>query len=192
MKQLIFACSVIAGMAAHISAQQMQNNAERSLFSDHKASHEGDQVTVLIVEDNNASNSATTTSTRQSTIGVAASGNVGKAAATGGTGQIGTNSDFKGDGGTSSQNTLRAKLSARVKSVQDNGDLIIEGSRKITINGEDQVIKLVGIIRTVDVQPDNSVYSYNIADAEITFEGSGIVSRAQGPGWVTKLLHWIF
>jgi flagellar basal body L-ring protein FlgH len=36
------------------------------------------------------------------------------------------------------------------------------------------------------------VYSYNISDATIVFEGDGSVSRVQGPGWLTKLLHWLF
>jgi flagellar L-ring protein precursor FlgH len=59
------------------------------------------------------------------------------------------------------------------------------------VNGEEQTIKLSGIVRPSDVLADNSVYSFNISDAIIVFEGSGIVSRAQGPGWLTKLLHWL-
>jgi flagellar L-ring protein precursor FlgH len=62
----------------------------------------------------------------------------------------------------------------------------------ITINGEEQTIKISGIIRTSDIQPDNSVYSYNISDANISFKGNGIVSRVQEPGWITKVFHWLF
>jgi len=73
-----------------------------------------------------------------------------------------------------------------------NGDLVITGLRTIIVNGEEQKITLSGIVRPADILANNSVYSYNIADARIAFEGNGVVSSAQGPGWITKLLHWIF
>jgi flagellar L-ring protein precursor FlgH len=60
------------------------------------------------------------------------------------------------------------------------------------VNGEEQRITLSGIVRPPDILADNSVYSYNIAEAHIAFEGNGIVTSAQGPGWITKLLHWLF
>jgi flagellar L-ring protein precursor FlgH len=107
-------------------------------------------------------------------------------------GSIGTGNQFKGTGATASHGVLRTKLSARVDSVLANGNLVVLGNRKIVINGEEQSMKISGIVRPSDIQADNSVYSYNISDASIMFEGSGIVSRAQGPGWVTKFLHWLF
>lgn len=73
-----------------------------------------------------------------------------------------------------------------------NGNLVIRGSKKIVINGEEQLINIKGIVRTSDVRADNSVLSYNISDSEITFEGSGLIDDAQSPGWLTKFLHWIF
>nr|MBP8975776.1 flagellar basal body L-ring protein FlgH [Bacteroidota bacterium] len=90
------------------------------------------------------------------------------------------------------QITLRAKLSARVDSVLPNGNLDIHGSRVILINNEKQTVTISGIVRPTDIQADNSVYSYNISDAVISFQGSGIVSRSQGPGWLTKFFHWLF
>ena len=95
-------------------------------------------------------------------------------------------------GATSSRGSVRARISARVDSVLANGNLAITGNRTIIINGEEQVISLSGIVRPSDIQADNSVYSYNISDAHIAFAGNGIVSSAQGPGWITKLLHWLF
>ena len=69
---------------------------------------------------------------------------------------------------------------------------MIVGHRTITVNGEKQNITLSGIVRPSDIQADNSVFSYSIAEAVITFEGEGVVSRAQGPGWITKFLHLLF
>jgi len=54
------------------------------------------------------------------------------------------------------------------------------------------MIKITGIVRPSDISSDNSVYSYNISDAEITFEGSGMIDSSQKPGILTRLFHWLF
>jgi flagellar L-ring protein precursor FlgH len=173
-------------------AQDMRENVGRSLFSDQKATRVGDAVTVLVVEVSSASNDATTSSERQSDLSLSASGKVGSSSVPDVSLGVGTGNSFKWQGATTSHGSIRAKISARVDSVLANGNLVIDGKRTIIINGEEQTITLAGIVRPSDIQADNSVYSYNISDARIAFEGSGIVSRAQGPGWITKLLHWLF
>jgi len=87
---------------------------------------------------------------------------------------------------------IQTKISATIDSVLDNGNMLISGSKKISINGEEQLINIKGIVRTSDVRADNSVLSYNISDAEISFEGNGLIDDAQSPGWLTKFFHWIF
>jgi len=145
-----------------------------------------------VVETSSASNDATTSSERQSDLSLSASGKVGSSNVPDVSLGVGTGNSFKGQGATASHGSIRAKISARVDSVLANGNLVINGKRTIIINGEEQTITLAGIVRPSDIQADNSIYSYNISDARIAFEGSGIVSRAQGPGWITKLLHWLF
>ncbi len=179
-------------LAAVAQGQDMRQNAARSLFADQKATRIGDAVTILVVETSTASNDASTTSSRQSNITFNASGQTGSSSMPQVGLGIGTGNDFKGSGSTSTNGNIRAKLSARIDSVFANGDLWIDGTRTITVNGEEQTIKISGLVRPSDIAADNSVYSYNIADARISFEGNGIVSRAQGPGWITKLLHWLF
>jgi flagellar L-ring protein precursor FlgH len=172
--------------------QDMRQNVGRSLFADQKATRVGDAVTVLVVESSSASNDAQTSAERESNISFSAAGQAGTSTLPDVSLGVGSGNSFKGQGATSSRGSLRAKISARVDSVLANGNLVINGKRTIIINGEEQVITLAGIVRPSDIQADNSVYSYNISDAQIAFEGSGIVSRAQGPGWITKLLHWLF
>lgn len=176
-----------------VAAQSMRQNSMRSLFSDDKAVRPGDAITILVVEASSASNDAKTTTSRESNISLSATGHSGSSspgldAAFG----VGTGNSFQGSGATSNNGSVRAKLSARVDSVLSNGNISINGTRTIVINGEEQIIRISGLVRTSDIAADNSVYSYNIAEAHIVFEGNGIVSRAQGPGWITKLLHWLF
>lgn len=184
-------CMVVLAVAA-AGGQDMRQNAGRSLFADQKATRPGDAVMVLVVETSSASNDASTSSERSSNLSLSANGKAGSTNLPDVSLGVGTGNSFKGEGATSSRGSVRARLSARVDSVLSNGNLVITGNRTIVINGEEQVITLSGIVRPSDIQADNSIYSYNISDARIMFEGSGIVSRAQGPGWITKLLHWLF
>lgn len=191
MKHHILLLLMIVSTAA-ACGQDMRQNAARSLFADQKATQVGDAITILVVETSSASNDAKTTSSRQSDISLNASGQAGSSSMpTVGLG-VGTGNSFKGQGETSTNGSVRAKLSARIDSVFPNGNLWINGVRTITVNGEEQTIRISGLVRPSDISPDNLVYSYSIADARISFEGNGIVSRAQGPGWITKLLHWLF
>jgi flagellar L-ring protein precursor FlgH len=87
---------------------------------------------------------------------------------------------------------VSTKISATVDSVLANGNLVIQGSRKITINGNEQTVYIKGIVRSSDISPDNLVYSYNISEAQIVFKGDGKINDSQSPGWLTKFFHMIF
>jgi flagellar L-ring protein precursor FlgH len=174
------------------STLQGQEGIHRSLFADEKARRVGDIITILILESSSATNDAKSSATRESDVSLAASGTVNSKALPGGSVSIGTGNKFSGEGATSTRGSIRARISARVDSVTSNGNLLISGVKTISINGEDQIIKIIGVVRPSDIQADNTVNSYNIADATVVFEGSGMIDRAQGPGWLTKLFHWLF
>ena len=174
-------------------AQDLRENFARSLFADQKANRVGDAVTILVVEAASASNNTQSSTSRASTLGLTGSANLNSTATSPSIGaNLGTTNTFQGQGTTSSVGSITAKISARVDSLAANGNMWINGSRVISINGENQVIKVSGIIRPSDVQADNSVYSYNISDAKIVLEGNGVISNAQSPGWFTKFFHWLF
>jgi len=190
MKKFYFLFIIIA--AANLYAQDMRQNAFSSLFSDQKASKIGDAITIVVAESSEASNNAQTTTGRTSNIGLTAKIDPGKGNATNPAFSLGTTNDFNGSGSTQTQGIVNTKISATVDSVLANGNLVIEGSRKIVINGEEQTIYIKGIARSADISPDNLIYSYNISEAQIIFKGNGKINDSQSPGWITKFLHWIF
>lgn len=189
MKKIILIVVLLVAIAL---PQNMRKNSYFSLFSDQKASYVGDAITIIVVESSLATNKAKTSSGRQSDLSFDMGGkvlnndvpemNVG----------IGSNNDFSGSGSTESSGMIQTKISATIESVLENGNMLISGSKKITINGEEQLVNIKGVVRATDVRADNSVLSYNISDAEISFEGSGLIDDAQSPGWLTKFFHWIF
>jgi flagellar L-ring protein precursor FlgH len=195
MKSYRVALAVIVMLRVCLSisfAQDLRENLSRSLFSDQKATRVGDAVTIIVVETSSASNDSKSSTSRESDLSLSATAKAGTNPIPDAGFTLGTGNTFKGSGSTASNGSVRAKISARVDSVSSNGSMWINGSRIISINGEDQIIKISGLIRQSDVQSDNSVLSSSISDAKIVFEGSGMIDRSQSPGLFTKLFHWLF
>lgn len=178
-----------------------ENGPLGQLFIDSKARREGDIVTIRIVESSSASNQATTQTGRTSSFsaGVESFFNAEKDyPATHGffnpfsrvKGDL--SSDFDGNGTTSRSGDLTAYLTARVVRVLPNGNLMISGSREITVNNEKQTIVLNGTIRPVDISPENIVLSTYIADANILYSGQGVIDERQKPGWMARVFDRVW
>ncbi|MCX8051459.1 MAG: flagellar basal body L-ring protein FlgH [Chlorobi bacterium] len=170
---------------------QFTESATRSLYSDVKAFRTGDVVTILIVEDAQADNRATTQNNTTTDLSAQASGSLGNNQGSAGVG-IGTKNSFSGQGTTNRSESVRAKLTARITDASNLNALRIEGTRTVSINGETQTITLRGFVRFVDISPDNTVYSYQIADLVLIYNGDGVISKAQEPGLFTKFLRFLF
>jgi flagellar L-ring protein precursor FlgH len=169
------------------------SNPNLFLFHDVKARNANDIVTIQIVESSTATNSANTSTQKSGSVSMAAPALVGLEAAKGSLDfskilQANSQLGFGGTGSTSRTGQLQASLSARVVEVLPNGDLLLEGSKDVTINKERQSLKIRGVVRAVDVSPGNVVMSSAIAHMEVEFDGKGIVTNANSPGW----LHWLF
>jgi flagellar L-ring protein precursor FlgH len=99
---------------------------------------------------------------------------------------------YLGDGDTRRTGNLYAEITARITAVYPNGDLSLEGTRMVNINGEKQLIEITGSCRSRDINSDNTIMSTFISDAQIAYNGSGVVNDASEPGVVTRILNWLF
>jgi len=99
---------------------------------------------------------------------------------------------YLGDGDTRRDGSLRAEISARIVEVLENGDFRLEGTRMVNINGEKQLIEITGFCRARDIEADNTILSTYISDAQIAYNGSGIINDTSQPGVVTRVLNWLF
>jgi len=103
-----------------------------------------------------------------------------------------SSSNFAGSGSTSRSGALTAVMTARVVEVLPNGDLVLEGAREIDINGDRQVVVLTGVVRRVDLAPDNSVTSTRVGQLRIRYFGNGLIKDSIKPGWLARILNKIF
>lgn len=183
---------LIVLLSSLIWGQRLSEYSKQSLFSDYKASQVGDAITILVVESSQASNSAETNTSRNGDIGLNFSGGIDQTQLPNIKGNAGSKNTFSGKGNTRASGTITTKISATIDSVLPNGNLYIKGSRKLIINGEEQLISIRGVVRPIDISSDNTVLSTSISDAEIIFEGNGRIQDNQKPGWITRLFHWLF
>ena len=100
--------------------------------------------------------------------------------------------DFEGKGETRRNSTVTATISARVVDVTPVGNLVLRGFRQVRVNDETQHIILSGVVRPEDVAADNSVLSTQLADARIEYNGTGILSDKQQPGWLARVLDVVW
>lgn len=165
-----------------------------SLYSDQRGKQVGDVITVLIIETSKANNESGTRTEKKHDVeasGTQGSGGLLRFIPSFGFG-AGSSTQYNGKGTTNREGSLKAKVTARIIEVLDNGNLMIDGSKVVEINSEKEVLKVSGIIRQEDVGADNTVLSYNIADAKIVYAGNGSVYTGQRPGMFARFFNWLF
>ena len=98
----------------------------------------------------------------------------------------------QGTGTVTRNGTLTATISALITDIVPGGNLRIEGRRSVTVNNEEQIMVLRGIVRPQDINFDNTIPSTLIADASISYSGEGVVADEQRKGWLAKILSKVW
>ncbi len=162
----------------------------------------GDLITVLLNETTQASRTSglsTSRETANDAIGLNQKNSIIDKLGRG----TGFFTDVKTDGSTISSDgsgtagqaaSLTGSISAMVVEVLGNGNLVIVGEKQLALTEGSEFIQVKGIIRPADIQPDNTILSQRIANAQISYRGSGDLASASKPPWLTSLLYnfWPF
>jgi flagellar L-ring protein FlgH len=176
-------------------------NTANSLFADRRAKRVNDVVTIVVSESSVGGNNANTTTSRDTTNNSSVTSFLGLEGGVldllrKGTPSISSSgasaNSLKGVGQTTRDSNLTATLSARVMNILENGNFLIEGRRQVTVNAEDQYLILTGIIRPDDIATDNTILSQYLADAKIVYTGKGVVDDKMRPGWLTRIVDWVW
>jgi flagellar L-ring protein FlgH len=163
------------------------------LFENPIARHVGDVVTIVLNEATNAQKSATTKtqkSTNDTLPGMSLFGSpvtIHGASVLSGT--LNDASKFDGEGNSAQSNSLTGYITTTVARVLPNGNLYIKGEKKIWINQGQENVVLSGVIRPVDLAPDNTISSSRVANARITYGGKGAINDANTSGWLSRFFN---
>jgi flagellar L-ring protein precursor FlgH len=167
-----------------------QPGLELSLFADVKARRVGDTVTIRLAERTQASKSASTDAKKDSTIDTGFPVLMGGPVTMNGdeilNNQWETTQDFEGEGNSSQSNRLEGNITVTVAEVYPNGNLLVRGEKWLTLNQGEEFVQISGIVRPVDIASDNSVPSFKVADARITYSGKGTLADANRPGLLAR------
>lgn len=185
--------------ATHATGSLWTETAPASYWvADLRAARPNDVLTIEIDEVSSASNNASTTLERESELSASVDALAGLLSALRGPGaspeliKAKTVNDFDGSGTTTRSGRVQATVPGMVRNVLPNGHLFVEGHRVVLINREEHHFYISGVVRPQDIDTKNIVRSSRMADAQIEFTGRGVVSEKNGPGWLSRLLDWVW
>ncbi|NNE65157.1 MAG: flagellar basal body L-ring protein FlgH [Pyrinomonadaceae bacterium] len=101
------------------------------------------------------------------------------------------NREFSGSGSTKRNSNVTARITARVVEVLPNGDLRIQAMKQVKINKETELLAVTGIIRKKDISADNAIQTLLIGDLRVEFNGKGVASKDNAPGWLFRFFDLI-
>lgn len=162
------------------------------MAADVRARHVDDMVTIVVNEQASAISTGTTKTQRQSSAASSITSAAGPLSAAGALANLLNttgNQQLDGEATTSRQTTLTTTITARVTDVLPNGYLVVEGSKTLNVNSENQMITLRGVVRPADLSSGNFVLSNNVAQMELKINGKGVVNDAiRRPNFLYRLL----
>jgi flagellar L-ring protein FlgH len=164
-----------------------------ALFENPIARHVGDIVTITLNEATAAKKSATTTTAKNTTNTLPGMTLLGSPVTVHGTPILSNNindaSKFDGEGDSAQSNSLSGYVTCTVVRVLPNGNLLIRGEKQIWINQGSEYVRLEGVIRPIDLAPDNSITSHKVAGARISYGGKGALADANAQGWLSRFFN---
>ncbi|WP_110947955.1 flagellar basal body L-ring protein FlgH [Pseudomonas bohemica] len=190
--------------AASNNGSIYQAGFEQNLYGDRKAFRVGDIITITLAEKTAASKSANSKLTKDSdtSLGLTSLFGGGVSATnplTGG--KLGLNAGYSGTRATDGTakadqaNSLTGSVTVTVADVLPNGILSVRGEKWMTLNTGEELVRIAGLIRADDIATDNTVSSTRVADARITYSGTGSFADTSQPGWLDRFFmssYWPF
>jgi len=155
----------------------------------------GDTVTINLMESTAAQKSSSTSTSKSTSADISAPVFGGVPLAIGGheiSAGLDNSRSFDGSGDSSLSNKLQGNVTVTVARRLSNGNLVVRGQKWIEINQGREYVRIQGVIRPLDIQPDNTIPSYKVADAVIAYGQRGALADANRPGLLSRFFNSIF
>ena len=186
---------LLAPVAASRADSLWKEESPASMFADKRAAKVGDIITILVQENATASKDNSTKTSKSAGVDASISTFLYSPTASsfltkGGTMpavKYNSKQDFDGGGSINNSEKITARIAVKVIDVLPNRQLIIEGRRETSFSGEKQEAILRGTVRTEDVMANNTVFSYDVADATIKYLSRGTISDNTRKGWFSRV-----
>ncbi len=201
-QQLGWCCLMVLVGHSSVSAESLWQNRtpERAyLFYDSKARNVGDSVTVMISQTTDVANSEArgmkkaTGAKGALDISGSSSGGFGTQGAEAAA-ALNSTSERKFDGAATyatAQNFTDA-MTCTVMDVLPNGNMVISGERRVRVAGEEKTLVVSGIIRGLDLGPDNRISSQYISQFHMEYQSAGPSQKFTRQGWLGRAVNAVW
>jgi flagellar L-ring protein precursor FlgH len=160
------------------------------LFENSVAHRVGDILTILLSEKTDAAKSASTTTAKNTKLALPGPTIAGLPVTVNGTEILNNSLDnstaFDGSGDSKQSNALSGYVTVTVAQRLPNGNLLVRGEKNIMINQGTEFVRIEGIVRPVDISPANTVQSYKVANASISYGSRGAINSANSKSWLAR------
>lgn len=163
------------------------------LFENPTAHNVGDTVTIVLQESTAAQKSSQTDTSKATKDSLSAPTLLGFPATIHGTSvlsaTINNGNTFSGAGDSKQSDSLVGDITVTVVKRLPNGNLVVRGQKWVQINTGQEYVRLQGIIRPIDIAPDNTISSEKVADARIAYGQTGALADANSPGLLSRFFN---
>jgi flagellar L-ring protein precursor FlgH len=159
------------------------------LYETPRAQRIGDVLTIRLSESYTGNNSADASASRSSDITAqAANQSTNAAARLARLFNIGSASTtYKGQGSVSDTNGMTGTLAVTVIGTMSTGNLVVAGEKVIAMSGNNDRLRLSGVVNPKDIEAGNFVASSKVANARIEQAGTGMVADSTTMGWLQRM-----
>lgn len=198
---LVLAAAAATGSSAHAQRPGSIYDPSRGPFgpiADKTAQRAGDLLTVIISENLDLKNEETSNLTKGTSLDYKIASFDLKPSLFDPLPNITASSqdDFTGTATYEKKGEFTARLTAIVVDVLPNGNLVISGRRELRIDQEIKLIEFSGIVRRFDVKADNTVQSEFVAEARVSYTGTGPLTESTNRygvgGFIHSMISWIW
>ena len=163
-----------------------------NLFNDRKAHFVGDVITVTLSERTVSRKSSGVATSKNSGLNFNAGPLLGANPTIKGrelTTTLEQDRTFDGSANADQSNSLQGNITVTVAEILPNGNLIVRGEKWITLNRGDEFIRISGMVRPDDIAPDNTIVSTRLANAKISYSGTGALADSTSMGWLSRFFN---
>lgn len=166
-----------------------QSSRNHNLFGDSTALNVGDVVTIELEEQ------TTSSKTSNTTIEKDGEANFEAPIVLGDDGSLQLNTDasmeraFDGAASADQSNQLVGNITVTVVEVMPNGVLRVRGEKWLSLTQGEEYVRVKGLVRQEDIGANNTVDSSRIADARISYGGTGDFDQSNRMGWLSRLFN---
>lgn len=201
MTLLLVSIMFVSQIVSVVSARSLWSPSSKMnfLLTDANASKVGEILTIIVQEDNRANDTADSEGGREHNMsGLLGTifnnrfmdkvfGDPAQAPAL----EWQSSNQFTGESEVDRSNQFNSRIAATIVRIDQAGNYLVEARKTIRVGEENKTIILSGKVRPRDII-NNTVLSYKVADAEISYLGDGTISKYNNPNIFQRFLNFLF